>query len=91
MKTCTQCDEEKPLTEFNKRKESRDGLTPSCRRCISQRRKALDTGLVVSTVAPRLSRDQKKDVYTAVIVRMREQGLTSMHTTNEMLERVGEL
>jgi hypothetical protein len=35
--------------------------------------------------------EQKKHVYTSVILRMREQGLTSAETTDEMLSRVGAL
>lgn len=91
MKTCTRCEKPKPLTEFNRRRESRDGLTPSCKPCIAQRRQDVRTGQGVSSVGPELSPDQKKDVYTAVIIRMRKQGLTTDYTTTEMLARVGEL
>lgn len=91
MKTCTACKTEKPYSEFNARKESKDGYTPSCKPCISQRRKDLRSGKNVSYVGPELTTEQRKDVYTAVILRMRKQGLTSDHTTNEMLTRVGEL
>lgn len=91
MKTCTHCEIPKPLTEFNKRRESKDGLTPSCKSCIAQKRKDIRQGKTVSTVGPELSTDQKKDVYTAVILRMRQQGLASDYTTTEMLNRVGAL
>jgi len=34
MKTCTACKEAKPLTEFGKRKASKDGLTIYCKSCL---------------------------------------------------------
>jgi hypothetical protein len=34
MKKCSRCGEFKPLTEFNKRCLSKDGLTSSCRECL---------------------------------------------------------
>jgi len=34
MKTCTKCDIEKELTEFNKDSSKRDGLKPGCRSCL---------------------------------------------------------
>ena len=91
MKTCSRCRQAKPLSEFNARKESPDGKTPSCKRCISERRKDIRTGKNVSYVGPELTPEQRKHVYTDVIVRMRQQGLTSEYTTNQMLERVGNL
>ena len=33
MKTCTQCKEEKPISEFNRLKISRDGKRPECKIC----------------------------------------------------------
>ena len=33
MKTCTKCGETKPVSEFNKRAKSRDGLRYHCRSC----------------------------------------------------------
>ena len=33
-KKCTYCLEEKVLTEFNTRKESKDGLYPTCKACM---------------------------------------------------------
>lgn len=91
MKPCSQCGKRKPLVEFNKRRESKDGLTPSCRECIKERRTHLRKGGGVSEVAPELTADQKKVVYTNVIARMRNMGLTSDFTTREMLERVNAL
>jgi hypothetical protein len=38
-KLCTKCDIAKPLSEFNKRKQSSDGYNPNCRECISTYRK----------------------------------------------------
>jgi hypothetical protein len=35
MKRCQRCGEEKPLNEFNKRSNSRDGLQKHCRACAS--------------------------------------------------------
>lgn len=32
-KTCCQCGEDLPRSEFNKRKRSKDGLQPQCRNC----------------------------------------------------------
>jgi hypothetical protein len=36
MKKCTKCKEEKQLTEFNKAKNQRNGLSPWCKECINQ-------------------------------------------------------
>lgn len=36
MKTCTQCKQAKPLSEFHKRKASPDGLQPICKECKRQ-------------------------------------------------------
>lgn len=91
MKSCSLCGKRKPLVEFNKRKESKDGLTPSCRDCIKVRRTTLRKGGGVSEKAPELTTDQKKMVYMNVIARMRNMGLTSDFTTREMLERVDAL
>ena len=35
MKTCTCCGVEKPKTEFNKKKQKKDGLSPWCKPCAS--------------------------------------------------------
>jgi len=35
-KQCTKCDEIKPLNEYNKRSDSKDGLCPFCRECNRQ-------------------------------------------------------
>lgn len=35
MKTCTKCHIEKPLTEFNKRKQSKDGYNSHCKLCAN--------------------------------------------------------
>lgn len=90
MKTCLKCGESKPLEEFNRRAESSDGRTPRCKVCISERRKQIRVE-GPGQALPDLSVDQKKHVYTAVILRMREQGLATSKTTDEMLARVGEL
>lgn len=37
MKKCTSCKEDKPLTEFNKKKRSKDGLQDSCKLCSRKR------------------------------------------------------
>lgn len=34
-KTCTKCGLEKSLEEYSKRKQSRDGLNPWCKSCVS--------------------------------------------------------
>jgi len=39
-KTCTKCETEKGLTEFNKDKNRRDKLSPWCRECASRANKA---------------------------------------------------
>jgi len=91
MKTCTKCKETKALEEFNARKESKDGHTPTCKLCIRARRKQMRDNPAESYTHPELTDEQRKSVYTAVILRMREQGLTSSYTTNEMLNRVGAL
>lgn len=94
MKTCRTCGEDKPLDEFPIRKDSQDGYRPYCKLCYAGRLKDVRTmkrELPKSYVNPTLTTDQKKHVYTAVILRMREQGLTSSKTTDEMLARVGEM
>jgi len=90
LKTCRMCKESKALEEFNRRKESRDGRTPTCKMCIADRRKQIRIE-GPGQALPDLTVDQKKHVYTAVILRMREQGLASSRTADEMLSRVGEL
>jgi hypothetical protein len=40
MKNCTKCNEEKPFSEFQKRKASKDGLTAACKKCLSEYDKA---------------------------------------------------
>lgn len=40
MKRCTICKQERPVTEFNKRKRSADGLQPHCRACNRERSQA---------------------------------------------------
>lgn len=89
MKTCSRCKESKPLDAYNSRKASRDGKMPSCKLCTAARRKR--SRIEGTHLEPELTTDQKKHVYTEVIVRMRQMGLTSARATDEMLERVGEL
>jgi len=36
MKKCTKCNEEKPFSEFQKRKASKDGMTAACKKCLSE-------------------------------------------------------
>ena len=37
MKTCKTCKIEKPLTDFYKRKDSKDGFYSQCKKCYSER------------------------------------------------------
>ena len=37
MKTCSACNEEKPISDFQVRKASNDGLTSSCKSCLKIR------------------------------------------------------
>ncbi len=39
MKTCTKCGESKPLTEFTKHNQKKDGLHPSCKQCNNASKK----------------------------------------------------
>lgn len=41
MKKCTKCKEEKELSYFNKDKNKKDGLYPSCRECVNNTHKKL--------------------------------------------------
>ena len=41
MKTCTKCGETKPLSEFSKNAQHKDGHQSQCRVCASARRKEL--------------------------------------------------
>lgn len=36
MKTCNKCNEEKELTEFNKKKSSKDGYMNKCKSCVTK-------------------------------------------------------
>jgi hypothetical protein len=36
MKQCTKCKQTKPLTEFQKRSETKDGRYQHCRKCVSE-------------------------------------------------------
>ena len=40
LKTCTKCNEEKPASEFNKNKATKDGLASHCKECRKAYRKA---------------------------------------------------
>jgi len=40
MKTCTKCGETKELTEFSKRKDTKDGLAYTCKACFNAYNKA---------------------------------------------------
>ncbi len=40
MKICSNCGEKKEFSEFQKRAKSKDGLTASCKQCLSARDKA---------------------------------------------------
>lgn len=97
MKTCATCGKDKPLAQFPKRKDSKDGVRSYCKPCYAARIKEVRAAPRKYNYAPEpysnpvLTTDQKKHVYTAVILRMREQGLASEKTTDEMLSRVGEL
>ena len=43
VKTCTECNEEKPLESFGKRARAKDGLREQCKACIAARDKAYRT------------------------------------------------
>lgn len=93
-KTCRDCGETKPLEDFPKRKEAKDGVRLDCKPCYAIRLKTGRTankGKPKNYISPTLTTEQKKHVYTAAILRMREQGLTSSKTTDEMLARVGDM
>lgn len=90
MKTCRKCKGSKPLAMFNRKAESRDGHAPTCKSCVALKRKeAAVRG--TGPAMPDLTPEQKKHVYTSVILRMRNNGLASSKTADEMLARVGEL
>lgn len=83
-KSCSMCKQTKLLTEFNKRAESPDGRTPSCKLCIKARRK----GYSGNAETAALTEEQKKLIYMGAILRMQDYGLVSSKTTEEMLDRV---
>lgn len=35
MKTCSKCNQDKPLTEFHKQTRSKDGYQPACKSCMN--------------------------------------------------------
>lgn len=84
-KTCSVCNHSKPLAQFNKRAESSDGHTPSCKTCIRFKRQGY-AGRGAETTA--LTEEQKKLVYASAIKRMEAYGLASKKTTEAMMERV---
>jgi hypothetical protein len=97
LKTCKTCGENKPLAQFPQRKDSKDGYRPYCKLCYAGRIKEVRAtpkkfkAAPESYTNPTLTTDQKKHVYTAVILRMKNQGLASGKTADEMLARVGGL
>jgi hypothetical protein len=90
LKTCTKCKETKPLDGFNRRKHSKDGRTPSCKACLQKRRKQIRIE-GPGQCFPTLTSEQKRDVYTSVILRMNSMGIASEETAKQMLARVGEV
>lgn len=55
MKTCSTCKDEKPLSEFQVRKASKDGLTSSCKTCL----KARDAARYINEKDYRLARHKE--------------------------------
>lgn len=84
MKTCKSCKQSKEYTEFYKKAAAADGYQYNCKECQRTRQR-------IGEGANRMTRKQKKKVYMAAIIRMRQQGLTSAFTTDQMLARVGEM
>jgi hypothetical protein len=41
MKTCNECGEKKNISQFQKSKRKEDGVSPSCKKCISKYRRSL--------------------------------------------------
>lgn len=86
-KSCSMCKQTKPFTAFSKRAESPDGHTPSCKSCISARRKGYSEASEISA----LTEEQKKLIYMGAITRMQDYGLASTRTIEKMRNRVREM
>lgn len=75
LKKCNKCQELKEYSEFNKKEKSKDGYNPTCKFCISLRRKELKIS-AYSRV--------KTELHKIVLVENRElrlEGLTQCHTS----------
>ena len=61
MKKCSKCEEEKELTEFNKRKDSKDGYSYHCKICINEKRN-LPENKEKKKLADKLYRENNPDI-----------------------------
>ncbi len=87
-KQCRKCGTEKPLTAFQRRKESSDGLGPRCKPCVSLQRKSWRQETVYEGPEMDLTADQREKMYTEVIARMYSLGIMSGPTAQECFRRV---
>lgn len=88
MKPCHTCKEPKSYTEYHKKTGARDGHQPTCIACHKARNRRRERKAPVDMD---LTPENKKLVYTDVILRLKTLGIASEYTATKMLERVGGL
>lgn len=76
MKRCTRCGVEKPLADFGKKHDGKDGLNSRCRPCANERKKASQLGLIPAPPAPE---PPPKVVTQEMVLELRRQGLSVAH------------
>lgn len=93
-KHCNSCKLSKPLTEFHRKTDARDGRQGRCKHCHKLRQRDW-----VNSDAPsrqkvgeiELTAAQQRDMYEDVIYRMVNTGIMSRETARESLRRVNGL
>lgn len=58
MKTCSRCKEDKPISEFTKRRASKDGYTSACTQCL-KKQKRIDYLCEPEKTMERVKRNEK--------------------------------
>jgi hypothetical protein len=86
MKVCRVCQEERPFTEFYKRKAAKDGLQARCKKCWGRIADNPNNSEVIV-----LTGDTRKQVFAAAIFRARDYIGWSEESFNATLERVNNL
>lgn len=72
MKKCSNCGAEKPLSDYQKRKASKDGLTASCKACLKERDRIRDQDPERKAMKEAYCKGKGREVATAAKIRWRE-------------------